>query len=452
MNALPDFRSPEFLRRHLLSIMDFYEGRCIDPSGGFFHFYKDDGRVYDCRTRHLVSSARFVITHASAARRFPDHPRAAAWRDAAAHGLRFLREVHRNPVSGGYAWLLDWNGKRAEVQDATNHCYGLAFVLLAQAHALSVGVAGARQGLDETAALMEAHFWETSAGLYADEATPDWQVLPYRGQNANMHSCEAMLAAFDATGEPAFLERAAAIGEAVTVGLAAQGRGLVWEHYRAGADGRWTVDWDYHRDQPGDLFRPWGFQTGHLAEWAKLLLQIERHLPDVNTGLDRVGRASRLLAAATANGWDDVHGGLVYGFAGPVPQAPAEGHYAVCDGDKYFWVQAESIAAAARLALRTGDAWAWQWYERLWAYAWQHFVDHRYGAWFRILGPDNRHLDDNKSPAGKTDYHTMGACHDVLDALSQAARPNGPSPSASASASRSRRRAMRTRPGPHPPN
>ena len=59
----------------------------------------------------------------------------------------------------------------------------------------------------------------------------------------------------------------------------------------------------------------------------------------------------------------------------------------------------------------------WDWYDRIWAYAWQHFVDHEHGAWYRILGPDNRKLSDEKSPAGKTDYHTMGACQDVLAAL-----------------------------------
>ena len=90
----------------------------------------------------------------------------------------------------------------------------------------------------------------------------------------------------------------------------------------------------------------------------------------------------------------------------------------MCDGDKYFWVQAESLAAAAllgrahrrRTPLGTG-------YDRLWAYAWRHFVDHEHGAWYRILGPDNRKLSDEKSPAGKTDYHTMGACYDVLAVL-----------------------------------
>jgi mannose/cellobiose epimerase-like protein (N-acyl-D-glucosamine 2-epimerase family) len=44
-------------------------------------------------------------------------------------------------------------------------------------------------------------------------------------------------------------------------------------------------------------------------------------------------------------------------------------------------------------------------------------VDHRYGAWFRILDRKNRKYSDEKSPAGKTDYHTMGACHEVLRLL-----------------------------------
>ncbi|MEA3198275.1 MAG: hypothetical protein QOF32_2327, partial [Gammaproteobacteria bacterium] len=36
---------------------------------------------------------------------------------------------------------------------------------------------------------------------------------------------------------------------------------------------------------------------------------------------------------------------------------------------------------------------------------------------YRILDRNNRKYGDEKSPAGKTDYHTMGACHDVLRAL-----------------------------------
>lgn len=92
----------------------------------------------------------------------------------------------------------------------------------------------------------------------------------------------------------------------------------------------------------------------------------------------------------------------------------------ICDDDKYFWVQAESLAAAALLANKTGKADYWEWYNRIWAYSWQHFVDHKHGAWFRILSRENKKISDVKSPAGKTDYHTMGACYDALRVIGPA--------------------------------
>lgn len=400
---MPDFRSPEFLLGHIRHTLAFYDGRCLDTSGGFFHFFKDDGTVYDRRTRHLVSSTRFVFNHAMAYRRFGD----AKYQLGARHGLAFLQQAHAQP-QGGYAWQIDWDGAQATVQDGTNHCYGLAFVLLAHAHALMAGIEEARSGIAATFELMESRFWEPAHGLYADEADAAWQVGPYRGQNANMHSCEALIAAFDATKEPRYLQRALQLADVITQRQAARARttlgDLVWEHYRSD----WSVDWDYNRDDKTNIFRPWGFQTGHLTEWAKLLLQLETHLaPDARPAW-LLPTARRFFDTAMKHGWDDTHGGLVYGF-------DPEGQ--VCDADKYFWVQAESQAAAALLALRTGNAAYWRWYDRLWAYSWAHMIDHTHGAWYRIRTPDNRAYSDEKSPAGKTDYHTMGACYDVLRGL-----------------------------------
>ncbi|HJV69894.1 AGE family epimerase/isomerase [Ideonella sp.] len=390
--------------RHTLS---FYAPRVKDGSGGCFQFFKDDGTVYDRRMRHLVSSTRFVFNHALAWRWF-----GAPVADVA-HALAFVRNAHAQP-QGGYAWVLDWHEGRATVLDDTHHCYGLAFVLLAHAHAAEAGVPGAREGIAETFALMEERFWEPEHGLYADEATPDWRVGAYRGQNANMHACEAMLAAHAATGEQCYLDRALVLAESITQCQAAMAGGLIWEHYRAD----WTPDWHYNRHDKTNIFRPWGFQTGHLTEWAKLLLQLERRLGTAAPAW-LFDTAASLFDEAMKPGWDEAHGGLVYGF-GP------DGR--VCDGDKYFWVQAESLAAAAWLAVRSGDDRHWQWYDRLWAYAWAHFVDHEHGAWYRILAPDNAKVSDEKSPAGKTDYHTMGACQDVLAALGVAPPPTSNEP------------------------
>ncbi|HVC21342.1 MAG TPA: AGE family epimerase/isomerase [Vicinamibacterales bacterium] len=385
----PDFRSAEFLRGHIAQTMAFYHPRAIDPSGGFFQYFKDDGTVYDTRHRHLVSSTRFVFNYAMAAREFGR----SDYLTLARHGLRYLRDAHRDPAGGGYAWTL----RDGRPEDRTNHCYGAAFVLLAYAVALQAGISEAADWLDETWRLLETRFWDAATGLYRDEATPDWVFSPYRGQNANMHMCEAMLAAFGASGESRYLDRASLLADHVTRRQAAKAGGLVWEHY----DADWNVDWEYHRDNPRDLFRPWGFQPGHQTEWAKLLLILERHRPA--PWLLPVAR--HLFDTAVARSWDGEFGGLCYGFA---PDG------SVCDSDKYFWVQAETLAAAALLAGRTGEAEYWSWYDRIWAYAWRHFVDHQYGAWYRILDRENRKYSDEKSPAGKTDYHTMGACYEVL--------------------------------------
>lgn len=401
--AVPDFGAPGFLRAHIRHTLAFYHPRCIDPHGGFFHYFKDDGTVYDRRRRHLVSSTRFVFNYAMAYREFGE----AAYLDATRHGLAFLRDVHRQP-NGGYAWtLLD-----GRIDDRTNHTYGLAFVLLAYAHALQAGVAEAAAGLAETWDLLERQCWDARFGLYRDEADAAWRFSGYRGQNANMHLCEALLAAFDATAERRYLERALALAEAMTQRQARLADGLVWEHY----DADWNVDWRYHLDDPKHLFRPWGFQPGHQTEWAKLLANLARHV-----ALDwLLPTAQRLFDRALAASWDTARGGMYYGFAPErlrepgMHGAPIAQDFFVCDDDKYFWVQAESLAAAALLHANTGEPRYAAWYDTLWRYAWQHFVDHEHGAWYRILDADNRTYGDDKSPAGKTDYHTMGACYEVL--------------------------------------
>ena len=414
-SPVPDLTRPDVLRAHIADTMAFYHPRAIDPAGGFFQYFRDDGSIYDRSHRHLVSSTRFVYDYAMAAAEFADSPLAPDYRAAAAHGVDYLRRVHRDPASGGYAWTL----REAAPEDRTNHSYGLAFVLLAYASARKAGLDTAAW-MDETWEVLETHAWDPAHGLYRDEADTRWHYSDYRGQNANMHLCEALIAAHEAGGDGRYLPRALQLAEHMTRRQAALAGGLVWEHYRQD----WSVDWDYHRDDPQHLFRPWGFQPGHQIEWAKLLLTLRTHLGDAAPDW-LLPTARHLYDTALAHGWDDVHGGIVYGFApqalrerspGPGEAAPdvASAPMYVCDGDKYFWVQAEAIAAAWRLYRATGLDRYRDDYLRLWDYAWRHFVDHDYGAWYRILDRENNRYDDLKSPAGKTDYHTMGACHDVL--------------------------------------
>jgi mannose/cellobiose epimerase-like protein (N-acyl-D-glucosamine 2-epimerase family) len=390
--AKPDFDSPAFLRSHVDSILAFYETNAFDPAGGFFHHFLDDGAVYDADTRHLVSSTRFVFNYANA---FLQTGR-PHYRDWAAHGLHYLQTHHRTP-QGHYLWQR----KGDMIEDGRAMAYGHAFVILAAAWAARVGIDGAGAMLATCWDFMETQFFEPAHDAYADERSADLSRLDsYRGQNANMHTVEALIAAFETTGEARYLDRADRVAHKFTVELAAAADGQVWEHYDTG----WQHDWSYNIDKPDDLFKPWGYQPGHQVEWAKLLLQLDAHRP-----ADwHLATAMPLYDTAMERGWDSAHGGLVYGYA-------PDGSFA--DATKYFWVQAEAIAAAWRLFTRTGEARYRDDYYRLWGWSWDHLVDHQHGAWHRIVTREGAWVEPFKSPAGKVDYHTMGACWDVLSVM-----------------------------------
>jgi mannose/cellobiose epimerase-like protein (N-acyl-D-glucosamine 2-epimerase family) len=389
-----DVVSCEFLDDHARAILSFYYPACIDfETGGYHQYFRPDGRpARNNKQRHLVSSARLTINFAVAAR----HYRNADFLAAVRHGVTFLRAAHLNHDTGGYAWIID----KGVVVDDTNQAYGIAFVLMAYARAFEAGASEVRPYIDEVFEFLESHFWEEQHSLYAETLSADLQALSnYRGQNANMHCCEAMIAAFEATGERKFLERAHRIARALTVTLAARTDGLIWEHY----DRMWNQDFEYNRNDPTNKLRPWGYQPGHFTEWAKLLLMINRHAPQAWL----VTRARELFDQAMKMGYDAQYGGLYYSVA-------PDGR--ICGEGKYSWVQAETIAAAAFLAVALKDGMYWCIYRQLWSYALDHMVDARLNYWHRNLTQTNVVYTDAVA-MGRTDYHSICACIDVSNLL-----------------------------------
>jgi mannose/cellobiose epimerase-like protein (N-acyl-D-glucosamine 2-epimerase family) len=393
MSPKPDFFSKHFLLNHCQSILAFYDPKVVDQSGGYFQNYFDNGELFDPGFRQLVSSTRIVVNYAQAHSLFAK----PEYLTMALHGLDYVENVHWRSDSQSYAWtLLDH-----QPQDMTQQAYGYAFVLLAYAAVHKNGLRHVTDKIKATYDLLESRFWQAEYGLYADEISSDGQLSDYRGQNANMHLCEAMIMAFEATGDELYLQRALLLAENISHRQASLTDGLVWEHYTP----HFAPDWLYNKDDPKNLYRPWGFQPGHQTEWSKLLLSLYRHKPSQ----DLLDRARMLFDRAFETSWDAEFGGMIYGFA-------PDGKW--CDDDKYFWVQAESFAAAAMLYQLTGQDKYQQQYQALWQYSWQHMVDHQYGAWFRVLTRDNSKYSKEKSAAGaKCDYHTLGACFEVLRVL-----------------------------------
>ncbi len=388
-----NFFDHKFLIEHIESIMNFYDAIVVDVSGGYFQNYMDDGSLFDPAFRQLVSSSRIVVNYALASKIL----KKAEYLAIAQHGLNYVEQVHWQNDKQCYAWTL----RNHQPEDMTQQAYGYAFVLLAYAAARKAGIIESDDKLVGIYYLLEERFWLEEHGLYADEISADGLLSDYRGQNANMHLCEAMLSAYEASQQPLFLQRAKTIAYNIAIRQADKTDGLVWEHYTTG----FVPDWSYNKNDPKNLYRPWGFQSGHQTEWSKLLLTLNKYSPDQIL----VDRAKLLFDRAYNKAWDNQYGGLIYGFS-------PEGEW--CDDDKYFWVQAESFAAAAMLYQVTGESRYLDHYQSLWQYSWQHLVDHKYGAWYRVLHRNNKKYSSEKSAAGaKCDYHTLGACFEVIDVL-----------------------------------
>ncbi|MFM9106483.1 MAG: AGE family epimerase/isomerase [Chloroflexota bacterium] len=376
---------PEFRRDQARAVLAWAFPRAIDREHGGFVTTLDDAGAYDPEERHLVQQARYTLAAALGHR----DGLLPGLDEAAAHGLDFLRGPMRDPGNGGWRWLL----RGTEPVDERKYAYGHAFVLLAAATCQACGFP-ARDLIDDAWEVLETRFWREKDQLYADEMTADWSGTdPYRGQNANMHLVEALLAAWDATAEPRFLDRAATVARRVTVDLGRETGGFLWEHY----DEDWRPDLSYNKATPRDMFRPWGVLSGHLMEWAKLLTLLDRAHPLPWA----MPEAERLFALAIEHGWDEEFGGLLYSF-------DLQG--VTVDADKYHWTIAEAIGAAAELHHATGLSAYREWHARFWQWALDHQIDGERGGWFPALSRAGAVIEVPFARGKPEIYHPLGAC------------------------------------------
>lgn len=368
-------------------LLDFYQHACLDLEGGFFEL-DNDGNPRNTALRELVVTSRMV--HNFSLAHMLGRPGATYMVD---HGLRFLTENHRDQTYGGYYWIVGRDGP----VDTSKQAYGHAFVLLAASSALMAERPGAAELLEDIWSVLDEHFWSEEDGLFAEEYEEDWTgPSPYRGQNSNMHLVEALLTAFEATGDQVFLRRAIRIAERLIADLTANNNWYLAEHYTK----TWEVDPVYNREDPENMYRPYGSVVGHWLEWARLLLQIRALSEDPPEWL--LDSARCLFEKAMDEGWDHEIGGLVYtlDFSGKV-----------LNPDRYQWPISEAIGAATYLADATGDQRYECWYRALWDFANRYLIDHKQGGWHYLLDSSNCPKEIPGVVTGKPDlYHALQSC------------------------------------------
>jgi mannose/cellobiose epimerase-like protein (N-acyl-D-glucosamine 2-epimerase family) len=211
-----------------------------------------------------------------------------------------------------------------------------------------------------------------------------------------MHLVEALLAAFEATGDEVLLRRATRIAERLILDLTANNNWHLAEHYTE----NWEIDPRYNRDDPENMFRPYGSVVGHWPEWSRLLLHIRALSEDPPSWL--LDAARRLFDLAVTEAWEKETDGFVY---------TVEFDGTPLNRDRYQWPISEAIGAAAILADVTGEEGYERWYRALWDFADLHIIDHERGGWYYLLDPDNRPKEVPGVVTGKPDlYHALQSC------------------------------------------
>jgi sulfoquinovose isomerase len=364
-----------------------FQRAALNPKGGFFALDTEGNAIAPTgpagSVRYLHETTRMV--HCFSMAHLMGLPGADGMID---HGMAFLHSHHRDATHGGWFWAVN---DSAPV-DATKQAYGHAFVLLAGASAKVVGHPDADRLIGAVTEVLHRRFWDDTAGAMTEEYSANWQPLgDYRGQNSNMHMTEALMAAFEATGDRSYLTMAERIAQLIIDRHARAEGWRVAEHFHAD----WRVDRAYQGDP---MFRPAGTTPGHALEWSRLQNQLWELGGRAH---DWMIEGARALFLHTCDiGWDRARGGFYYTL--DWSDQPTR-------SDRYWWPCAEGIAAAAVLRQTGGDPRFEVWYRRIWDFAATHLIDPDHGGWFPELDDDLRPV--SRVFTGKPDlYHAVQAC------------------------------------------
>ena len=387
--------APGFLQRPLhrlwlldqaRSLFEFFLPASINPDGGFFGLDLDGTPLPAARSngelRLLFTTSRMV--HCAAIGHQLGMPGCERIVD---HGMAFLWDRHRDNLNGGFFNGVDDAG----APDPAKQAYGHAFVLLAAASAKVVGHPDADRLLADVTDILVNRFWDPAAGATSEEYTADWQSFSdYRGQNSNMHLTEALMAAFEATGDSTYIEMAQSIAGLIIDKHARAQNWRVPEHF----DTDWNVDFDFTGDPQ---FRPSGTTPGHAMEWSRLLVQLWELGNRQHDWMRPAAEA--LFLNAWEHGWDKTTGGFYYTLQWDnVPD----------ETDRYWWPCCEAIAAASVLAKVSDNPQFETAYRRVWGFVEHHFIDRTQGGWHAEL--DSLLAPVQRVFRGKPDiYHALQA-------------------------------------------
>ena len=322
-----------------------------------FAFLRADGQVDLGRPLDARISAR--MTHVFALAQMRGIEGAAHLVD---HGLAALAGPLRAPNGSWYAEVVPTSENSATpVPRAVLSQRAQSAMIGAAAAAAMVGHEAARDLLVDLEADQDQRWWDPCAGAVREEIEAATGLRsPLRRLSTNLDTAQAYLAAWEATGERVWFDRARSILRLVGE-IAARCAFALPDLY----DEEWRPLPASCDQAPVELIRPGDTLPGLGFKAARLIGQICAILTHIGEkpGPWMIDTATALYDRALADGWtDEGVGGIVYTLDPTgVVAAPQRMHWVVCEAASAARVLAEVVdpSRAEDLAVDYARALAW---------------------------------------------------------------------------------------------
>ena len=374
------------------NILPYWMENIRRPEDGFY------GRIDGCENLDPeapvgnIMSARILWTYASAYRLLGNKE----YLEMATAAKDLLIGNFYDPEYGGTYWSLNPDGSPL---DTKKQIYAIAFTIYGLAELnRATGDAKALEYAIKLFNAIEDHSYDPVRGGYFEAFTRTWDPIEdmrlsdkdaneSKTMNTHLHVLEAYTCLYRVWGNSLLKERL-------------KGLIQVFEEHIIGNDGHLRLffndEWECRSET---------ISYGHDIEASWLLHEAALVLGDTDV-LARIEKQVPRIASAAGEGLTP-EGGMIYekeGAEGPV------------DGDRHWWVQAESVVGFFNLWDHFGSSASMENALMNWEFIKAHIIDHENGEWFwsvRADGSINR--EDDKAGFWKCPYHNGRMCMEIIE-------------------------------------
>ena len=380
------------------NILPYWINRMQDPERGFHGRIDGHDRLDENAPKGAIMNARLLWTFASAYRLMKGSEEAKTYLEVAQRAKREIVDRFYDADFGGICWSLNPDGTPL---DTKKQIYAIAFAIYGLAELNRA--TGDGEALEYAIKLfnsIEDHSFDAEKGGYFEAFTREWKPIEdmrlsekdaneSKTMNTHLHVLEAYTCLYRVWNNGLLKERLRGLIE-------------VFQQHIIGPDGHLKLFFD----------NDWncGYDTvsyGHDIEASWLIHEAALVLGDEQI-LDRMKTLVPSVAGAALEGFTP-DGSMIYEKHGP--EGPA-------DGDRHWWVQAETVVGCFNLWDNFSDPSGMENALMCWEFIKANLIDRENGEWYwsvRSDGTINR--DDDKAGFWKCPYHNGRMCMEILERI-----------------------------------